>query len=505
MAKKYYIETYGCQMNVADSEVVASILGEAGYKPVREIKGADLILVNTCSIRENAEQRVWGRLDLFRSEKRKRPQVIVGVLGCMAERLKEKLLDSDKLVDMVVGPDAYRDLPMLVETAATGHSAVNVLLSREETYADISPVRLESNGVSAFISIMRGCNNMCAYCVVPYVRGAERSRDPETIVREAREIFAQGYREVTLLGQNVNSYMWKWNIPDTEGLLSVEGHPAAFQPGSNPGSLHMTPDVPAAVARNGSGADTSKPVGFTRLLERVAAVNPLLRFRFATSHPKDLSDDVLEVMAKHDNICKHIHLPVQSGSSTVLARMNRKYTREWYLDRIASISRILPGCAVSTDIIAGFCGETEEEHQDTLSLMKEVGFDFSYMFKYSERPDTKAARHMKDDVPEEVKTRRLNEIITLQNELSKASKKSDIGNTFEVLVEGKAKKSITRRDTVQNLSPAETKHDNAVTMMGRTSGNKVVVFKASGINPGDYVNVAIASATSATLTGNLVL
>ena len=504
MTKKYYIETYGCQMNVADSEVVASILGEAGYEPVRDIKGADLILVNTCSIRENAEQRVWGRLDLFRSEKRKRPQVIVGVLGCMAERLKEKLLESDKMVDMVVGPDAYRDLPMLVETAATGHSAVNVLLSREETYADISPVRLESNGVSAFISIMRGCNNMCAYCVVPYVRGAERSRDPETIVREAREIFAQGYREVTLLGQNVNSYLWTGNNPDAEGLLSVEGQPAVFQPGSNPGSLHLTPQVPDTVASDSSRADTSKPVGFAGLLERVATVNPLLRVRFATSHPKDLSDDVLEVMARHSNICKHIHLPVQSGSSTVLARMNRKYTREWYLDRIASINRILPGCAVSTDIIAGFCGETEEEHQETLSLMREVGFDFAYMFKYSERPDTKAARHMKDDVPEDVKTRRLNEIIALQNELSKASKKSDIGKTFEVLVEGRAKKSITRGDTAHNLSPAETKQDNAVTMMGRTTGNKVVVFQASGIKHGDYVNATIISATSATLIGNLV-
>ena len=351
MPKKYYIETYGCQMNVADSEVVASILGEAGYEFVRDIKKADLILVNTCSIRENAEQRVWGRLDLFRSEKRKRPQVVVGVLGCMAERLKEKLLESDKMVDMVVGPDAYRDLPMLLTSIGERHTAVNVLLSREETYADISPVRLESNGVSAFISIMRGCNNMCAYCVVPYVRGAERSRDPETIVREAREIFNQGYREVTLLGQNVNSYSWN-------------------------------------------------DINFSTLLDMVAGIDPHLRVRFSTSHPKDLSDEVLQVMAQHDNICKHIHLPVQSGSSSVLERMNRKYTREWYLGRIDAINRILPGCAISTDIIAGFCGETEDEHQETLSLMKEVGFDFAYMFKYSERPDTKAARHMKDDVPE---------------------------------------------------------------------------------------------------------
>ncbi|HNT94392.1 MAG TPA: tRNA (N6-isopentenyl adenosine(37)-C2)-methylthiotransferase MiaB [Bacteroidales bacterium] len=439
MPKTYYIETYGCQMNVADSEVVASVLADAGYLPVREITQADIILVNTCSIRENAEQRVWGRLDLFRAQKKKRPQVIVGVLGCMAERLKEKLLESNKMVDMVIGPDAYRDLPMLVETAATGHAAVNVLLSREETYADIAPVRLESNGVSAFISIMRGCNNMCAYCVVPYVRGAERSRDPETIVREAREAFDQGFREVTLLGQNVNSYSWEYG---------------------------------------------SSPIGFAELLGMVATVDPQLRVRYSTSHPKDLSDDVLEAMAEHENICRHIHLPVQSGSSSVLKRMNRNYTREWYLDRIAAINRILPGCALSTDIITGFCGETEEEHRETLSLMQEVGFDFAYMFKYSERPGTKASRHMKDDVPDEVKTRRLNEIIALQNELSAVSKKADTGRTFEVLVEGPAKKP-------------------AGAMMGRTSGNKVVVFQASDILPGDYVNVTITRSTSATLIGTL--
>ncbi len=439
MQKKYYIETYGCQMNVADSEVVASVLADAGYAPSASLHEADIILVNTCSIRENAEQRVWGRLDLFRAQKKKRPQVIVGVLGCMAERLKEKLLESDKMVDMVVGPDAYRDLPMLVDSAVSGHAAVNVLLSREETYADISPVRLESNGVSAFISIMRGCNNMCAYCVVPYVRGAERSRDPETIVREAREVFEQGYREVTLLGQNVNSYSW-------------------------------------------SGSST---IGFADLLEMVALIDPLLRVRYSTSHPKDLSDDVLKVMAKHENICRHIHLPVQSGSTPVLGRMNRKYTREWYLGRIDAISRILPGCALSTDVIAGFSGETEEEHNETLSLMREVGFDFAYMFKYSERPGTKASRDMKDDVPDEVKTRRLNEIIALQNELSAVSKKADVGRTFEVLVEGPAKKP-------------------AGAMMGRTSGNKVVVFEASDARPGDYVQVKITRATSATLIGNLV-
>ncbi len=469
-------------MNVADSEVVASVLSDAGYTPAADIGEADLLLVNTCSIRENAEQRVWGRLDLFRAHKKRRPQVIVGVLGCMAERLKERLLESDKMVDMVVGPDAYRDLPMLVETATTGQPVINVLLSREETYADISPVRLESNGVSAFISIMRGCNNMCAYCVVPYVRGAERSRDPETIVREAREIFSQGYREVTLLGQNVNSYLW---------------------------------------------SDIQPAVDFAHLLEMVAAVDPQLRVRFSTSHPKDLSDEVLKVMARYVNICRHIHLPVQSGSSEVLKRMNRRYTREWYLDRIGAINRILPECTLSTDLIAGFCGETEEEHQETLSLMREVGFDFSYMFKYSERPGTRAFRHMKDDVPDEVKTRRLNEIISLQNELSAAGKKRDVGQTYEVLVEGPARRP-------------------AGAMMGRTSGNKVVVFqaangkhgdqeavsggagdsshkhvaesktggdisheqiadsKAPGIKPGDYVQVKIIRSTSATLIGMVV-
>jgi tRNA-2-methylthio-N6-dimethylallyladenosine synthase len=472
MPKTFYIETYGCQMNVADSEVVASVLSDAGYQPAVSIKEADLILVNTCSIRENAEQRVWGRLDLFRSEKKKRPQVIVGVLGCMAERLKEKLLESDKMVDMVVGPDAYRDLPMLVETAATGHSAVNVLLSREETYADISPVRLESNGVSAFISIMRGCNNMCSYCVVPYVRGAERSRDPETIVREAREVFEKGYREVTLLGQNVNSYSWNGagqdDVPRSAVIIQGVG----------------TPDVRQVLAIN-PDSGKQEPISFASLLEMVAMIDPRLRVRYSTSHPRDMSDDVLKVMAKHKNICKHIHLPVQSGSSSVLKRMNRKYTREWYLDRISAINRILPGCSMSTDIIAGFCGETEEEHQETLSLMREVGFDFAYMFKYSERPGTGAARNMKDDVPEEVKTRRLNEIITLQNELSSVSKKSDIGKTYEVLVEGNAKKP-------------------AGAMMGRTSGNKVVVFQASAVRPGDYVLVTITRTTSATLIGNLV-
>jgi tRNA-2-methylthio-N6-dimethylallyladenosine synthase len=503
MPKTFYIETYGCQMNVADSEVVASVLSDAGYKPAGSVHDADLILINTCSIRENAEQRVWGRLDLFRSQKKKRPQVIVGVLGCMAERLKEKLLESDKMVDMVVGPDAYRDLPMLVETAVSSHSAVNVLLSREETYADISPVRLESNGVSAFISIMRGCNNMCAYCVVPYVRGAERSRDPLTIVMEAREAFDKGYREVTLLGQNVNSYSWK----GTEDQVTVDlsraitgnisgdgkhrqdgvgatGEPYRVDAGEAP-RYNKVASIPGKMKILSASPDRPHTVDFATLLEQVASISPLLRVRFSTSHPKDLSDDVLEVIARNENICRHIHLPVQSGSTAVLMRMNRKYTREWYLDRIAAINRIIPGCSLSTDIIAGFCGETEEEHQETLSLMREAGFDFAYMFKYSERPGTKASRNMKDDVPDEVKTRRLNEIIALQNELSAVSKKADIGKTFEVLAEGPAKKP-------------------AGALMGRTSGNKVVIFRAAAISPGNYTHVTITRATSATLIGNIV-
>jgi len=442
MGKKFYIETYGCQMNFADSEVVASILDESGFEKTDNINLADLILVNTCSIRDNAEQRVWGRLDLFRSIKRKRPTLIIGVLGCMAERLKEQLLESDKKVDLVVGPDAYRDLPSLVNAAGEGHKAVNVLLSREETYADISPVRMDTNGVSAFISIMRGCNNMCAYCVVPYTRGAERSRDPHSIVKEAKDIFNHGYHEVTLLGQNVDSYLWK----DSE----------------------------------------NKVITFASLLSMVAGISPLLRVRFSTNHPKDLSVDLLHVMAQHNNICKHIHLPVQSGSSSVLQRMNRKYDREWYLDRVKIIRQIIPDCTLSTDIITGFCGETETEHNDTISLLKEAGFDFAYMFKYSERPNTHAARHFKDDVPEDVKTVRLNEIINVQTHLSAVSKKNEIGKSFEVLTEGVAKKAIS-----------------GPTMTGRTSGNKVVVFEATDVKPGDYVTVTIEKATSATLTGKI--
>lgn len=424
-------------MNVADSEVVVSILKDEGFTVTSRMDQADLILVNTCSVRDNAEQRVWGRLDLFKHYKKNNPGTLVGVIGCMAERLKEQLLIADKMVDLVVGPDAYRDLPKLIQEASMGHEAVNVLLSREETYADISPVRLDRKGVSSFVSIMRGCNNMCSYCVVPYVRGAERSRDPLTILDEVRDLFDRGYREVTLLGQNVNSYLW-----DTEG----------------------------------------NRVNFAGLLELSAKISPLLRVRFSTSHPKDMSDELLRVMASHDNICKHIHLPAQSGSSRILGLMNRKYDREWYMDRIRAIREILPGCSISTDMIAGFCTETEEDHAESLSLMKWAAYDFAYMFKYNERPGTPAAKRLPDDVPEEVKNRRLSEIIELQNTLSLESKKKDIGRVLEVLVEGHSKKSDT------DLS-------------GRTSQNKVVVFPAKDYRPGDYVNVKITDCSSATLKG----
>ena len=380
--RKLYIETYGCQMNAGDSEVVLSILQGDGFRYTEDPAGADVILINTCSIRDNAEQRIWGRLRELRQYKKKNKGLLVGVIGCMAERLREKLIDQEELVNLVAGPDAYRDLPRLLREAGGGAKAVNVLLSGEETYAEISPVRLDKNGVSAYISIMRGCNNMCSYCVVPYTRGAERSRDPQTILREARELFDGGYREVTLLGQNVNSYRWE----------------------------------------NGETV-----AGFADLLGAVASVDPKLRVRFSTSHPKDLSDEVLHTMARYPNLCRAIHLPAQSGSTRMLELMNRKYTREWYLGRIEAIRRILPGCSISTDLIAGFCTETDDDHRQTLSLMEEVGYASAFMFKYSERPNTKAARHMADDVPDGVKTARLNEIIALQNELSLRSNRLDVG------------------------------------------------------------------------------
>jgi tRNA-2-methylthio-N6-dimethylallyladenosine synthase len=440
MAKKVYIETYGCQMNVADSEVVVSILSDAGYEPTEDIANAGLILINTCSIRDNAEQRIWGRLKAISYLKNRRKELKIGIIGCMAERLKEKLLESDNLVDIVVGPDAYRELPILVAEAEAGHKAVNVLLSREETYADISPVRMDKNGVSSFVSIMRGCNNMCAYCVVPYVRGAERSRNPESVLREVKDLFEKGYREVTLLGQNVDSYNW-----ESDGIT----------------------------------------VGFPELLEKVALINPLLRVRFSTSHPKDISDQLLYLMAKYENICKHIHLPAQSGSSRILKLMNREYTREWYMDRVSAIHRIIPECSVSTDMITGFCTETDDDHKESLSLMEWAVFDFAYMFKYSERPGTRAARKYKDDVPEEVKSARLSEMIALQNRLSAKSKKNDPGKVYEVLIEGFSKRSK------EHLS-------------GRTSQNKVVVFLAANHNKGEYVNVMIERSTSATLIGKII-
>ena len=427
-------------MNVADSELVVSILSKAGYEPTENIKEAGLILINTCSIRENAEQRIWGRLKAISHLKKQKNYLKIGIIGCMAERLKEKLIETDQLVDLVVGPDAYRELPLLVTEAESGHKAINVLLSREETYADISPVRMDKNGVSSFVSIMRGCNNMCAYCVVPYVRGAERSRNPESVLKEARELFEMGYREVTLLGQNVDSYNWK----------SVTGI-----------------------------------IRFPKLLEEVAMINPLLRVRFSTSHPKDISDELLYTIARNKNICKHIHLPAQSGSSRILKLMNREYTREWYMERINAIHAIIPECSLSTDMITGFCTETEEDHKESLSLMEWTGFDFAYMFKYSERPGTKASRKLKDDVSEFVKSERLSEMISLQNRLSIKSKKSDIGMIFEVLIEGFSKRSV------EYLS-------------GRTSQNKVVVFPGEDFKKGEYVKVLIERCTSATLIGKCI-
>lgn len=442
--KKFYIESYGCQMNFSDSEIVASILNNSGFGATRNYEEADLVFLNTCSIREKAEQTVRKRLTEFRKIKQERPGLLVGVLGCMAERLKSKFLEEEKLVDIVVGPDAYRSLPGLIEEAEGGQKAVNVLLSREETYADISPVRLDSNGVSGFVSIMRGCNNMCTFCVVPFTRGRERSRDAFSIVRECEALFNDGYKEVTLLGQNVDSYYF---LND----------------------------------------NSATPVTFALLLEMVANISPELRVRFSTSHPKDITDDVLHTMAKYENICKYIHLPVQSGSTRILQLMNRTYTREWYMAKVDRIREILPGCGISSDIIAGFCTETEEDHQDTLSVMKYSGYDMSYMFFYSERPGTLAQRRYKDDIPEEIKKRRLQEIVELQNVLSKQSNQNDLGKTFKILIEGDSKKSD--RD-----------------WMGRTSQNKVIVFpkKDKDLKKGDYALVKVTDCTKATLLGEVI-
>ena len=440
--RQVFIETYGCQMNVNDSEVVLSILQQSGYSLCSSIKEADLILINTCSIRDNAETRIWGRLDIFRLEKNRRKGIIVGILGCMAERLKDELL-KHPAVDIVAGPDSYRELPALLNDLTGGSKQINTMLSHEETYADISPVRMDKNGVSSFISIMRGCNNMCSYCVVPYVRGAERSRDPNSIVKEAQDLFESGYREVTLLGQNVDSFHW------------------------------ADPDNP------------TNTVNFAQLLEMVALIDPKLRVRFSTSHPKDMGHAVLYTMAMYPNICNHIHLPVQSGSDAMLEKMNRKYTRAEYLERVAMIHKILPECSISTDIIAGFSGETAADHEDTLSIMKEVGYYTAFMFQYSERPNTKAARHYPDDVAPEVKNERLNEIIKLQNELSLASNIADLGKVVEVLVEGYSKRSKEE-------------------LVGRTSQNKVCIFPAGEHKVGDYVMVKVETCSSATLKGTEV-
>lgn len=436
MKKKLFIETYGCQMNFSDSEIVGSIMTENNYETTVQIKEADLIFINTCSIRDNAEQRVRKRLRELNALKKNKSAMRIGILGCMAERLKEKLLEEEQIVDIIVGPDAYRNLPQLLTDVESGQRAINVLLSEEETYADIKPVRLDENKISAFISIMRGCQNFCSYCVVPYTRGKERSRNPETIINEAKELFEQGYREITLLGQNVNSYNW-----EKEGTTD-----------------------------------------FPELLEKVALVSPLLRVRFATSHPKDISDKLIETIAKYNNICSSIHLPVQSGSSRILKLMNRKYDREWYLERIASIKKHIPEVCISTDIISGFCTETEGDHQETLSIMKEVGYAYAFMFKYSERPDTLAAKKYEDDVDDKTKSRRLTEIIDLQQKLSKQSNENDIGKTVEVLVEGTSKKS-------------------AEYLSGRNSQNKVVVFPKKNFKVGDYVQVKIKDCTAATLLG----
>lgn len=434
--KKLFIETYGCQMNVGDSEIVVSLLQKDGYIYTQSIDEADVILINTCSIRDNAEQRIWGRLREMRRLRRAKKGLVIGIIGCMAERLNDSLLSGEDAVDIVAGPDAYRSLPILLREATLGTKGANTILSAEETYAEVAPVRLDKSGVSAFVAIMRGCNNYCSYCVVPYTRGRERSRDVETILSEVNSLFENGYREVTLLGQNVNSYR-------------------------------------------------CEEVDFPKLIERVAAISPLLRVRFATSHPKDMSDKLLEVMAANSNICRAIHLPAQSGSTAMLERMNRKYTREWYLGRIEAIRRLMPDCAITTDIIAGFSGESEEEHQATISLMREVGYEFAYMFKYSEREGTFAHKNLPDDISEEVKTARLTEIINLQNELSAESNRRDVGREFEVLVEGESKRSSAQ-------------------MFGRNSQNKVVIFDREQARVGDYVRVVVESCSSATLIGKII-
>lgn len=441
-SKKFYIESYGCQMNFADSEVVASILQDNDFGPTAEFENADLIFVNTCSIREKAEQTVRKRLTEFRKIKRDNPSLLIGVLGCMAERLKSKFLEEEKLVDIVVGPDAYRSLPGLIQEAESGQKGVNVLLSREETYGDISPVRLNSNGVTAFVSIMRGCNNMCSFCVVPFTRGRERSRDPQSILNECKNLFDEDYREVTLLGQNVDSYYWQ-------------------------------------------NTETNEIISFAKLLEKVAQISPLLRVRFSTSHPKDITDEVLFTMRDYENICNYIHLPVQSGSNRILQMMNRTYTREWYIAKVNRIREILPDCGISTDVITGFCSETEEDHQETLSLVDYCAYDLAYMFFYSERPGTLAAKRFQDDVPEAVKKKRLQEVVELHRHQSLQSMQKEIGKTAKVLIEGNSKRSDDH-------------------WCGRSDNNKVVVFpKTEDFKKGDYADVLIETCTAATLIGKI--
>jgi len=453
--RKLYIESYGCQMNFSDSEIVTSIMEKEGFDTTSVSEEADLILINTCSIRERAEQTVRNRLNHFNGLKKKRPEITVGVLGCMAERLKSKLLEEEKIVDLVVGPDAYRDLPNLVNRVDDGHKAVNTFLSREETYADISPVRLNSNGVTAFISIMRGCDNMCSFCVVPFTRGRERSRDPHSIVNEARDLFNKGYREVTLLGQNVDSYKWSPNS-DLKGKAHIER------------------------------TEEEDIVTFAHLLAMVAKVNPELRVRFSTSHPKDITDNVLHTMKRHENICKYIHLPAQSGNSRVLEMMNRIYSREWYIKRINAIREILgEDCGISSDMIAGFCTETDEEHKDTISLMDYVQYDFSYMFVYSERPGTMAEKKYKDDISVDVKKKRLSEIIEKQQEISLLRNQKDLNKIHKVLIEGVSKRSEEH-------------------LQGRNSANKVVVFPRKDFKKGQYADVLVKGCTSATLLGETI-
>ncbi|MFT7238923.1 MAG: tRNA-2-methylthio-N6-dimethylallyladenosine synthase [Cyclobacteriaceae bacterium] len=452
-AKKLYIESYGCQMNFSDSEIVTSILKKDGFDTTDDFEQADVILLNTCSIREKAEITVRKRLTQFNSYKKNKPEITIGVLGCMAERLKSKLLEEEKIVDIVVGPDAYRDLPNLVQQAEDGNKGVNTFLSREETYADISPVRLNSNGITAFISIMRGCDNMCSFCVVPFTRGRERSRDPHSIIAEAQDLFSQGYREVTLLGQNVDSYKWS----------EEENNKARLEK-----------------------QDINEVVNFANLLKLVAQVNPNLRIRFSTSHPKDITDEVLHTMKQFDNICKYIHLPAQSGNSRVLEMMNRTYDREWYINRVDAIRTILgEDCGISSDMIAGFCSETEDEHQDTITLMDYVKYDFSYMFFYSERPGTLAAKKYEDDIPLLIKKRRLQEIINKQQAISLERNKRDIGKTFNVLIEGTSKRS--NED-----------------LQGRNTANKVVIFKDKGFQKGQYIEVKIHNCSTATLFGDAI-